>query len=94
MRSFALVAADARPLPAFAAGSHIDVHVAPGLVRQYSLCGDPAETGRYQIAVKREPVSRGGSQGMHERVREGDLLTISAPRNNFALVARRRSIIC
>ena len=85
VRSFVLVPADARPLPAFAAGSHIDVHVAPGLVRQYSLCNDPAETGRYQIAVKREPASRGGSQGMHERVREGDLLTISAPRNNFAL---------
>ena len=86
VRSFALVAADARPLPAFAAGSHIDVHVAPGLVRQYSLCGDSADTARYQIAVKREPASRGGSQAMHERVREGDLLTISAPRNNFALV--------
>ena len=86
VRSFALVPADARPLPAFSAGSHIDVHVAPGLVRQYSLCNDPADTGRYQIAVKREPASRGGSQAMHERVREGDLLTISAPRNNFALV--------
>jgi vanillate O-demethylase ferredoxin subunit len=85
VRSFALVPADARPLPAFSAGSHIDVHVAPGLVRQYSLCNDPAETGRYQIAVKREADSRGGSQGMHERVREGALLTISPPRNNFAL---------
>ncbi|MET0682535.1 MAG: oxidoreductase, partial [Casimicrobiaceae bacterium] len=58
VRSFALVAADDRPLPAFAAGSHIDVHVAPGLVRQYSLCGDSADTARYQIAVKREPASR------------------------------------
>jgi vanillate O-demethylase ferredoxin subunit len=86
VRSFALVAADARPLPAYAAGSHIDVHVAPGLVRQYSLCGDSADTGHYQIAVKREPASRGGSRAMHERVREGDLLTISAPRNNFPLV--------
>ena len=85
VRSFTLVAADARPLPAFSAGSHIDVHVGPGLVRQYSLCSDPSDTGRYQIAVKREPASRGGSQGMHERVREGDLITISAPRNNFAL---------
>jgi vanillate O-demethylase ferredoxin subunit len=72
-------------LPAFSAGSHIDVHIAPGLVRQYSLCNDPAEVGRYQIAVKREPASRGGSQAMHEQVREGDLLAISAPRNNFAL---------
>jgi len=86
VRSFALVAADGTALPAFAAGSHIDVHVAPGFVRQYSLCGDSADTARYQIAVKREPASRGGSQAMHERVREGDVLTISVPRNNFALV--------
>lgn len=86
VRSFALAASDGAALPAFAAGSHIDVHIAPGLVRQYSLCGDSADTARYQIAVKREPASRGGSQAMHERVREGDVLTISVPRNNFALV--------
>jgi vanillate O-demethylase ferredoxin subunit len=85
VRSFELAAADGGPLPAFAAGSHVDVHIADGLVRQYSLCNDPAEAGRYQIAVKREPASRGGSQAMHEQVREGDLLTISVPRNNFAL---------
>ena len=85
VRSFELERADGAPLPPFAAGSHIDVHIAPGLVRQYSLCNDPAEAGRYQIAVKREPASRGGSQAMHERVREGDVLTIGGPRNNFAL---------
>ena len=85
VRSFELTSADGAPLPAFSAGSHIDVHIADGLVRQYSLCSDPAEAGRYRIAVKREPVSRGGSQAMHERVREGDLLTISVPRNHFAL---------
>jgi len=85
VRSFELVAAEGPALPAFSAGSHVDVQIAPGLVRQYSLCNDPSETGRYQIAVKREPASRGGSQAMHERVREGDRLTISVPRNNFAL---------
>ena len=44
-----------RRCPPYAApGSHVDVDVAPGLVRQYSLCGDPREADRYVIAVKRE----------------------------------------
>lgn len=83
--SFELVSVDGSPLPAFAAGSHVDVQVPGGPVRQYSLCNDPAESHRYLIAVLRDPVSRGGSSGMHERVREGDRLSISAPRNHFAL---------
>jgi len=87
VRSFELVAAEGGALPPFTPGSHIDVEVAPGIVRQYSLCNDPRETDRYLIAVKREPASRGGSAGMHERVRAGDRLTIGEPRNNFALAA-------
>jgi len=87
VRSFELVAAEGSALPPFTPGSHIDVEVAPGIVRQYSLCSDPRETDRYLIAVKREPASRGGSAGMHERVRAGDRLTIGEPRNNFALAA-------
>jgi vanillate O-demethylase ferredoxin subunit len=55
VRSFELVAADAKPLSAFAAGSHIDVEPAPGIVRQYSLCNGSADGGHYLIAVKREP---------------------------------------
>jgi len=83
--SFELVGADGRALPAFAAGSHVDVHVPGGPTRQYSLCNDPCETHRYLIAVLREPASRGGSAGMHDRVQPGDLLTISVPKNHFAL---------
>lgn len=90
VRSFELMAEDGDSLPPFTPGSHIDVHVAPGVVRQYSLCNDPREADRYVIAVKREPASRGGSSGMHERVRAGDRLVVSAPRNNFALVADAR----
>lgn len=82
-----LVAADGAPLPAFAAGSHVDVHLPGGIVRQYSLCNDPAETHRYQIAVLRDPGSRGGSAAVHDLVAEGDALRISAPRNHFALAA-------
>lgn len=83
--SFELVDPTGGELPSFTAGSHVDVHIADGLVRQYSLCTRPGDPGLYRIAVKNEPQSRGGSRSMHESTREGDLLTISAPRNNFAL---------
>ena len=82
-----LAAVDGTPLPAFSAGSHIDVHLPGGIVRQYSLCNDPAEIHRYQIAVLRDPASRGGSAAVHDLVAEGDALRISAPRNHFALAA-------
>ena len=86
VRSFELRAGDGAALPPYAPGSHVDVHVAPGIVRQYSLCGDPREPDRYLIAVKREAASRGGSVAMHERVSEGASLVVGTPRNNFALV--------
>jgi vanillate monooxygenase ferredoxin subunit len=83
--SFELVASPGGQLPAFTAGAHVDVHIGQGLVRQYSLCNNPAERHRYLIAVQKEPMSRGGSKAMHETVKVGDTLTISAPRNHFAL---------
>ncbi|MBS0433632.1 MAG: oxidoreductase [Proteobacteria bacterium] len=83
--SLELVSADGAPLPAFAAGSHIDVQLPGGPTRQYSLCNDPAETHRYLIAVLRDARSRGGSAAVHERVKVGDTLVISAPKNHFAL---------
>jgi ferredoxin-NADP reductase len=73
------------PLPPFTAGAHIDVHIDEGLVRQYSLCNGPEERARYVIAVKREPDSRGGSRAMHERIAEGDVLSIGVPRNHFPI---------
>lgn len=72
-------------LPGFAAGAHIDVETAPGLVRQYSLCNPGKNPACYAIAVLREPASRGGSAALHERVQVGEHLRISAPRNHFAL---------
>jgi vanillate O-demethylase ferredoxin subunit len=83
--SFELVGTDGAPLPAFSAGSHVDVQLPGGLTRQYSLCNDPTETHRYLIAVLRDPASRGGSLAMHDAVQQGDLLTISTPKNHFAL---------
>lgn len=91
--SFELVPQDGNTLPAFSAGSHIDVHVAPGLIRQYSLSNDPSERNRYRIAVLREVASRGGSAGMHERVRLGDVLRVSSPRNHFPLAEAPRSLL-
>jgi vanillate O-demethylase ferredoxin subunit len=70
--SFELVEPQGRTLPAFTAGAHLDVHAGAGLVRQYSLCQPHDQTGRYVIAVLREPASRGGSKAMHDDVHEGD----------------------
>ncbi|MEO8281203.1 MAG: PDR/VanB family oxidoreductase, partial [Ideonella sp.] len=83
--SFELVNVDERPLPAFSAGSHIDVHLPNGLTRQYSLCNNPSEGHRYLIGVLRDAASRGGSLAMHELVKEGDVLHISTPKNHFPL---------
>ena len=93
--SLELVACDGSALPSFSAGSHVDVHLPGGVVRQYSLCNDPAETHRYLVAVLRDPASRGGSAAVHEAVKEGDTLTISAPKNHFALAheARRHLLL-
>lgn len=84
IKSFELVPLE-KALEAFAPGSHIDVQVAPGSVRQYSLLNGPGDTSAYRIAVKLEPQSRGGSRALHEAVSEGHTLTISSPRNNFRL---------
>ncbi len=72
-------------LPTFQPGAHIDVHLPNGLVRQYSLTNGPGELNVYRIGVKLEPDSAGGSLAIHDSVREGDVLAISAPRNNFPL---------
>jgi len=88
--SLELLPVDGDVLPAFTAGAHIDVHLGSGLVRPYSLCNPPSETQRYLIAVLRDPVSRGGSQAVHDLVKEGQVLEISAPKNHFPLAADGR----
>ncbi len=80
-------------LPVFSAGSHIDVEIRPGLVRQYSLCNDPTEQHRYVIGVLRDPNSRGGSIAVHEQLHEGQNIRISPPRNHFPLVPAKRSLL-
>ena len=73
------------PLPAFSAGAHIDIHLGNDLVRQYSLCGDLHDHDRWRVAVLHEVDGRGGSAIIHDQVRVGDVLTVSAPRNHFPL---------
>jgi ferredoxin-NADP reductase/uncharacterized iron-regulated membrane protein len=85
IKVFELDSANRAPLPAFTPGAHIDVWIDEDLVRQYSLCNGSDEKNRYVIAVKREPDSSGGSRAMHERIAEGDVLSISTPRNHFPL---------
>ena len=74
-----------RGLLTFQPGAHIDVHMPNGMIRQYSIMNGPDEHQCYRIGVKLEPDSRGGSACMHHDVREGDVLAISEPRNNFPL---------
>ena len=85
--SLELRALPGQSLPAFSAGSHIDVHLPGGLVRQYSLSNDSAEQDRYVIAVLRESASRGGSAAVHEQLQPGQQISISAPRNHFGVQA-------
>lgn len=84
-----LAAADGTSLPPWQPGAHVDVHL-PSHVRQYSLCGDPADRGRYRIGVLHEPSGRGGSAYVHTRLRAGDTLMLSQPRNRFPLVNAER----
>ncbi|WP_330334989.1 PDR/VanB family oxidoreductase [Streptomyces sp. NBC_00536] len=74
-------------LPAWSPGAHIDITLPSGLVRQYSLCGDPADTGRYTIAVRLVEDGRGGSREAHAGLTEGSELELRPPRNRFALAA-------
>ena len=73
-------------LPPFTAGSHLIITTPSGEERKYSLCNDPQETDRYVIAVKRDAGGRGGSLSMCDQVKQGDMLIVSTPKNDFALV--------
>ncbi|MDD0838002.1 PDR/VanB family oxidoreductase [Curvibacter sp. HBC61] len=71
-------------LPGFTPGAHLDLHLAPGLVRPYSLVNAPDEGGVYRLGVLLDPASRGGSRAVHA-LQAGQTLTISAPVNHFEL---------
>lgn len=91
--SYVLVRSDGGELPAFSAGSHIDVHLPGGLVRPYSMCNDPLDAAHYRLGILRDAASRGGSVAMHDQVKEGDVLSISEPRNSFPLHSAPHSLL-
>jgi ferredoxin-NADP reductase len=84
INGYELVDPDRHDLPPFEAGAHISVRLGEGLVRDFSLWNDPAERGRYCIAVLREGQA---SCRLHEEIRVGDFVEASLPRNNFPLAA-------
>jgi ferredoxin-NADP reductase len=77
-------------LPEWAPGAHIDLLMTPSLVRQYSLCGDTANRGEWQVGVLLDPNSRGGSQFVHDKLHEGAAVRVRGPRNHFPLVGSPR----
>ncbi|HGH4677504.1 TPA: 2Fe-2S iron-sulfur cluster-binding protein [Enterobacter bugandensis] len=87
-----LVAENGETLPSWQPGAHIDVHLPSGVVRQYSLTG-ACQDESYLICVGREAASRGGSRYVHETLRLGQTLSISAPRNLFPLHQAERVLL-
>lgn len=77
-------------LPDWEPGAHVDLVLPSGRVRQYSLCGDPAETDAYRLAVLREPAGRGGSAEIHQ-LRAGARLGIRGPATTSRSNPRRRT---
>lgn len=88
IKSFELVNETRTELPSFAAGAHIEVFLPQSLKRHYSICSDPHDRLHYVIAVLRQENGTGGSKYMHDRLRVGDQIEASAPRNNFPLIEK------
>ncbi|HEX9033204.1 MAG TPA: PDR/VanB family oxidoreductase [Streptosporangiaceae bacterium] len=82
---FELASSDGTRLPGWEPGAHIDLMLGPGLVRQYSLCGDPADSWRWRIAVQLEDAGRGGSRLVHDKLTVGASVLARGPRNAFPL---------
>ncbi|QYA99783.1 PDR/VanB family oxidoreductase (plasmid) [Rhodococcus sp. USK10] len=87
-----LAAPDGDRLPSWDPGSHLDVLLESGLVRQYSLSGSPATPDCYRLGILRDSNSRGGSAEVHDTLRKGSTVTIRGPRNNFPLVPAPRYV--
>jgi phthalate 4,5-dioxygenase reductase subunit len=80
-------------LPAFTAGAHIAIKLPNGMLRKYSLCNDPAERDRYQVAIKREVNGRGGSLALIDKTKVGDTLMVAPPVNDFGLPQRGQDFL-
>ncbi|TYS82305.1 oxidoreductase [Rossellomorea aquimaris] len=75
-------------LPYFSGGSHITTYVeldGQTIARSYSLTNPPGQSAAYQIAIRLNKSSQGGSYYWHERMKEGDTLRVGFPQNHFPL---------
>jgi ferredoxin-NADP reductase/DMSO/TMAO reductase YedYZ heme-binding membrane subunit len=82
--SLRLISPKGGRLPAWTPGAHVEVVLPSGLVRNYSLYGEPDDRACYRIAVLRQDTGL-GSQEVHDRLRVGRRLQVSWPRNAFPL---------
>lgn len=92
VKSFEFRPIDDHPLPRFEPGAHVHITI-PGLTsgepsRAYSLVSDPQDRSRYEVAVLRVEPGNGGSAKLHEEVKAGDVLEVSAPRSDFRIEDR------
>lgn len=71
-------------MPAWSAGAHVDL-IAAGFRRKYSLCGHADDNTCLEVVVQRETQGRGGSRHFCDRLRAGDTLQLSGPKNLFRL---------
>lgn len=76
---------DGSDFDAWTPGAHITLHLPNGLIRQYSLCGDPADAKMLTVAVLNAPDSRGGSSWIHESLAEGSKIGVEGPHNHFEM---------
>jgi ferredoxin-NADP reductase len=83
--SLLLQSTDGADLPPWSPGAHLDLMLPSGAVRQYSLCGEPADRQHYRIAVLRLADGRGGSVEVHDALKVGQIVTVAGPRNAFEL---------
>lgn len=81
--SLRLESPDGRVLPRWRPGAHLDLELPSGRLRQYSLCGDPADARAYRVAVRRIPGGGGGSVEVHDALPVGSRLVVRGPRNAF-----------
>ncbi|WP_109127120.1 MOSC and FAD-binding oxidoreductase domain-containing protein [Dyella sp. C11] len=84
--AFSLADPNDEPLPPHRGGQYVAIRVARSAtdsrqIRSYSLCDDNA--GIYRIGVKR--IEGGVSAYLHDSLKVGDTLEVSAPRGNFFL---------
>jgi ferredoxin-NADP reductase len=87
-----LTRADGEAVPAWDPGSHLEITLAAGTIRHYSVCGDRTDRTRLTIAVLREANGRGGSREIWDTVSVGQQIAVEGPRNNFTLRPAREYI--